>query len=424
MANNLESNITRRVMRAFIPSFEKQRVLSKTVNTQLFQGQWKPHSGDIIDVKRPPQYVAKRTAEGDVSGAGNVSDIIIGKASATVQNYITVLLEWTNKEEALELDGLEEILKPAAEECVIELETSLCDFMIKNAALTIGDPDEPVDAWGDVASQMSMLKSIGAPMGMVYSVMNPFTIQNLASVQAGLSADPSRLVQTAWEQAQISTPFAGLRAIASNSLSNWTSSALADRAGALSANPDVTYETHKDTMKQSLAIDGLTDSGTIPAGDAIEVTGRYYAHPRTHKIIIGADGNPIPWRATVTEDATITTGAGTLSVAGSGIFDTSYTAYDNMDSALADDDVVTLLGTASTTYQPNLFYCKDAFAISFVKLPKLHTWDTVATTSDGISIRCTKYSDGDANKQMMRFDLLPAFGVMNPFWAGRGFGYA
>jgi hypothetical protein len=57
-----------------------------------------------------------------------------------------------------------------------------------------------------------------------------------------------------------------------------------------------------------------------------------------------------------------------------------------------------------------------------VKLPKLHTWDTVATTSDGISIRVTKYSDGDANTQQIRFDLLPAFGVMNPFFSLLGYG--
>lgn len=423
MANNLESNITRKVMRAFIPAFEKQRILSKTINTQTFQGAWQPHSGDYIDIKRPPQYTAYRTDGGDVSGGGYESDIIIGKATAQVQQYITVLLEWTNKEEALELDQLETILKPAAEQCTIELETSLCDYMIKNSGLATGSPGTAIDAWSDIASQMSMLKSIGAPMGRIYSIMNPFTIQNLASAQTGLSADPSRLVQTAWEQAQISTPFAGLRAISSNSLSSWTSSAETDRTGALSAAPDQTYATHKDTMIQTWALKDFTGAASLKAGDILEVTGKYYAHPRTHKTIIGADGNPIPFRATVAADATLTAGAGNVTVTGPALYE-SGGAYNNINAALATDDVIDILGSASAEYQPNLFYHKEAFAISFVKLPKLHTWDTVATLSDGISIRCTKYSDGDANKQRMRFDLLPAFGTMQPFWAGKGFGYA
>jgi hypothetical protein len=48
--------------------------------------------------------------------------------------------------------------------------------------------------------------------------------------------------------------------------------------------------------------------------------------------------------------------------------------------------------------------------------------DTIATTEDGMSIRITKYSDGDANTQKIRFDLLPAYATFNPFFAGQGFG--
>ena len=73
-------------------------------------------------------------------------------------------------------------------------------------------------------------------------------------------------------------------------------------------------------------------------------------------------------------------------------------------------------------YQPNLFYMKQAFGIGTVKLPKLYSTDTIATTSDGMSIRVSKYADGDANTQKIRFDLLPAYATFNPFMAGHGFG--
>ena len=427
MANDLTSNITRKVMRAFIPAIEKQRVLSKTVNTQVFQGEFNPSSGDYVDIKRPHQFKAKQTATGDIS-ALTQNDIIAGKATATVQNYITVDIGWSNKEEALSLDQLEEILKPAAEECVTVLETNLCDFMIQNAALSTGTPGTVIDAWSDVAAQMSLMKSIGVPMGEIYSVMNPFTIQNLASAQTGLSADPSRLVQTAWEMAQISTPFAGLRAVTSNSLSTWTSSDAADRDGALSADATATYLAAKDTMTQSLAVTGLTASATVKAGDILEFTGtgsdaRTFCHQKTHKPILGADGAPVKWRCTVTADVTLDgSGEGTLVVTGPAIYE-SGGAYDNISAALVTSDAFSILGEASTEYQPNLFYHKDAFGVAFVKLPKLYSTDTVATTSDGLSIRVSKYSDGDANTQKIRFDLLPAFAVMNPFFAGKGFGY-
>lgn len=426
MANNLDSNITRQLMKAFIPAWEKQRVLSKSVDTQTFQGKFNPSSGDYVDIKRPHQYLAKRTAGGDIS-ALTANSIIAGKATAQVQNYITVDIDWTNKEEALNLSQLETILMPAAETCTIELETSFCDFMIRNAALSTGTPGNAIDGWDDVATQMSLMKSLGVPSRQIYSVMNPFTIQNLASAQTGLSADPSRLVQTAWEKAQISTPFAGLRAISSDSLSTWTVSDSADQAGALSAPPDATYVTHKDTMIQSLAVTGLTAAAVVKAGDIIEFPGvaalaRSYVHPRTQKTIFGADGDVIPWRAVVTADATMDgAGDGTLLVAGPAIYEASG-QYNNISAALTTGDVFNILGTADTEYQPNLFFIKDAFAIAYVKLPKLYSTDTVAVTEDGVSIRCSKYSDGDANTQKIRFDMLPAFGVMNPFWAGKAFG--
>jgi len=420
MANNLASNITRKVMRAFIPAFEKQRVLSKTVNTTLFQGSFNPASGDYVDIKRPHQYNAVRTAGGDISAA-TWNDIISGKATAQVQNYITVPIDWTNKEEALQLDQLEEILKPAAETAVIELETSFCDFMYQRAALLSGTVGTVVDAWADVANPMSLMKSLGIPEGEHYFVMNPFTIQNLAGAQTGLSADPSRLVQTAWEKAQISTPFAGMRALASNSLSTYTSGACADRAGALTAAPDQTYVTHKDTMIQTLAVDSFTAAGVVKAGEIIEIADTYYVHPRTGKMVLDASGSPITWKGTVTEDVTFVAGAGNLSVSGPALYEANG-QYNNIDAAIAGTEVVNILGATATTYQPNLFYHKDAFAIAFVKLPKLFSTDTIAVTNDGIAIRCSKYSDGDKNTQKIRFDLLPAFACLNPFFAGKAWG--
>lgn len=427
MANNTDSNITRQLIRAFIPDFEYMRVLSKTVDTQMFQGKFNPTSGDYVDIKRPHRYLAKETATGDIS-ALTPNSIISGKATAQVQQYITVDIDWTNKEEALSLDQLREILMPAAEEMVIRLETNFCDFMYAHSALSVGTPGTAIDAWSDLAGQMSLMKAMGVPGGPYYSCMNPFTIQNLASAQTGLSADPSRLVQTAWEEAQISTPFAGLRAISSNSMSSYTTGD-AGVSGTLAANPDVTYLTHKDTYVQSLSVTGLTAAATVTAGSILEFTGtgadaRSYVQPRTRKTIFGADGNPIPWRCVVTEDTVLDgAGAGTLLVSGPAIYEADG-QYNNISAALVSGDAFDILGTADTEYQPDLFYTKDAFSIAFVKLPKLYSTDTVAVMKDGVSIRVSKYSDGDANTQKIRFDILPAFGVMNPWFAGQGFGVA
>ena len=121
---------------------------------------------------------------------------------------------------------------------------------------------------------------------------------------------------------------------------------------------------------------------------------------------------------------TFSTGAGTFVLAGPAIYNATSSQYNTASQAIADNDVVTLLGTENTVYQPNLFFHKDCAGIGTVKLPKLYSTDTVITSKDGISIRISKYSDGDTNKQKVRFDFLPAYAMFNPFFGGQAFGVA
>ena len=100
MANNLNSNVTRKVARVFLDAFEASRVLTKTVNTQLLSGKFNPSSGSNVDFKRPHDYNSIRTSGGDISSSTK-SDIIAGKATGTVQDYFTAATEWGNVEEAL-----------------------------------------------------------------------------------------------------------------------------------------------------------------------------------------------------------------------------------------------------------------------------------------------------------------------------------
>lgn len=420
MANNFDSNISRKLMRTFLKAFESTRVVTKTVNTQLLSGVFNPASGTTVDFKRPHDYKTHRTAGGDISGVTK-SDIIAGKATGTVQNYFTAATEWSNVDEALKFDQLDEIIAPMARRIVTDLEVDFATYMMQNSGLSWGTVGTGVTTWDHVAEAGALMSSIGVPMDSPWSyVMNPFTQVKLASAQKGLDASDS-LVRTAWEKAQVSGNFGGMRALAGVTLGSYTTGAGADRAGAINGTPDVTYATHKDTMQQTIPVDGLDASLPIVAGDVIEITGRYMLNQSTRTVAYDASGNKIPYRATVVSDVTMSSGGGNLVVSGPAIYE-SGGQYNTVDSALADGDIVTVLGAASTGYQPNLFYHEQAFGLGTVKLPKLYSTDTVATTSDGFSLRVSKYADGDSNTQKIRFDLLPAYATLNPFYGGTGWG--
>jgi hypothetical protein len=325
-------------------------------------------------------------------------------------------------EEALQLDQLEDILAPMARRIVTDLELDFASFMLKNSSLRYGTHGTAVDAWSDVAGAAAFMDSMGIdPSADRYYLMNPFTVAGLASAQSGLNSVDS-LIRTAWENAQISTNFGGLRALSATTLASFTSSSGADRAGTLSAAPDATYVTAKDTMTQSLAVTGFQANMVVKAGELVTIASVNRLNCSTRQAMVSATGGNVAWTGVVTADVTLgASGEGTLVVAGPAIYEATG-QYNTVTAAPANGAVITIVSATATLYQPNLFYAKQAFGMGTVKLPKLYSTDTVATTSDGMSIRISKYSSGDTNKQQIRFDLLPAYACYNPLMSGQGFG--
>ncbi len=433
MANNVESNFTLKVAKGFLPEFEANTVLLNTVNNQKLEsnGLGTPDYGETMKFKRPHQYRSVKTADGDISGSAPTNSIISGTATGTVQEFYTIDVETTILEEAIKLNQLAEIIKPAAQQLVTDVEVDLGQFMIDNSALAYGTEGTAVDAWSDVAGAGALMNEIGIPLaGEKYYTMGSFSQTNLADTQSGLASGDNSLVNTAWQNAQISSRFGGLRALASNALTTYQAGALAGESGTLAATPIATYVAAKDTYQQTLSLTGLTVStvAALRAGDVLQFTGtgadaRSMINLKTRKTVFGSNMAPVNWKCTVLADAdTDGAGAATVTVSAAAINEGATGQYNNVSAPLVSGDAFTIRGAADTEYKPNLFYHKEAFGVGTVSLPKLHSTDTVFTTASGISIRCSKYADGAANKNMTRFDLLPAFACFNPLFAGKGWG--
>jgi hypothetical protein len=241
-------------------------------------------------------------------------------------------------------------------------------------------------------------------------------------VQNGLSPANQPLVETAWEKAQISRNFAGMRVSMSNCLPSRTNGVSVDRTFTLTGAPTATYVAAKDSMTQVWAVTGFSAGATLVPGDILEMTSRYYVSQGSRQTIFDEAGAPVKFRATVVTGVTLGgSGEGNVTVTAPAIFEANG-QYNSVSAALTTSDGGSVLGATAAVVQPALFYHPQAFAMATVKLPKLFSTDTVAVTEDGISIRVSRYADGDANVQNVRFDLLPAFGTMNPFLAGQGFG--
>jgi len=427
MANNVESNFREKVMPTFLKAFDNSRVFSKNVNTQLLDNVFDANSGDSVAFKRNSDYLAIETPDGDITSE-TPSPIVVGNGFGRVQDMITVLIDYKQIDQALKLNQLDQLLAPAAKRLSTKLETNFAKFMLKNTALKAGAVGTAVSKWSDVAEAGAIMESTGVPMdGMWCYAVNPFAQIALADQQRGLGAGGSAggLIKSANDRAVINEDFAGMRVMTATTQAKYTSSSVADREGTLSGNPDVTYLATKDTMTQILPVADFGNNLVIKAGEQIEIAGRSRLNLSTRELILDGTGAPITWTATVAADVKLSgTGTGNITVTGPAVFETGagLGAFNTVDSAPISGDVVTLLGTASQTQQPNLFWHKEAFSIGSVALPKLNAQENTGTTFDGIRIKVTRGSDFLAAKNMVRFDILPAFAALNPFLAGQGYG--
>ena len=420
MGNNVDKNVSTIVLKKFIKGFESQRVLSKIVDRQLIKGEIDADTGGTVQLKRPMQFGVISTPDGDISGKAK-SNLISGTVTAKVDNYITVAVSYTQVERALKLNQLEKILSPIAQTMATELETRLGRFAQMNGALTLGTPGINVSQWSDVASTGTFLNALGV-VGTNYAVLNPFGTQNMAGTQIALSNN--ELVRSAWEKAQIPREFGGLQAINSNGLVSRTQGGYGGILTVKTA-PVADYNTLKDSYQTNIIITGATasKSGFLKAGDQLTFPQTFWLNQQNKQQLIGANGSGIPFTGTVINDVTTdSSGSATVLISGAPIFDATNPQYNVVHKAIAVGDGITIAGQASKVVLPNLFMNEQFIGMGSVVLPKLDSIDSTVISYDGLSIRCHKYSGGDANNYQMRFDLLPTFACFNPHLGGQFFG--
>jgi len=420
MANNLDKNVSQLVLKKFLPGFKSDLVVCKSIDTQILEGVINPNTGDSVQLKRPHQYQAIRSATGDISGSA-ASDLVSATATASIADYITVKISYSQLEQAIQLNQWEEVLRPARHKMVSTLETEVTDRMMKAASLTLGSPGTAIAQWGDIASTKSYLHDLGAT-DECYNAINPFAAQDLADTQSGLASGDNDLVNAAWREARISRNFGGVMAYMSNSLSTYTAGTAVDTTLVVDATPTATYSALKDTYEMSIDLAGLAAGATLVAGQQLVFPASLMLNQQ-NKTPLVRRGAGVPFSGTVTTDATADgSGDVTVTISGSAIVDGTLPQYDTVNRAIQAGDAVQIPATASSTYQPGIFYNKGFFGLGTVQLPKLNGWDSSIVNEDGFSIRATEYSDPETNVQGIRLDLLPVYCTFNPLMGGQNYG--
>jgi len=183
--------------------------------------------------------------------------------------------------------------------------------------------------------------------------------------------------------------------------------------------------TFSSAANTSLPYTGGVSAGTYVAGQVITIAGLYDINFETK-----SQYNQLK-QFVITANNTASGGAGTLTVFPAVNFDTTDPAQNCTIAGGSINGVAIVLGAltgaatsvptvASTTYQQNLLWVRDAFAYASVPLEKPNGLDMAeVVTVDGFSFRFLRGFDMINGRFLSRVDHFHGFTELRGMWAGK-----
>ena len=324
----------------------------------------------------------------------------------TVSSQKHVGLTFTTAEMTMSLDDFaERVLKPRIAQLAASIDADVCN-VYKGVANSVGTPGTTPATSLVLLQAMQKLNEFAAPMSPRYGTVNPAANAALVEGMKGLF-NPVGVISQQFKNGMMAQGILGYDEF------NMSQSLKLHTTGAWGTSITVT-STISTQGASSIGISFTGASRTWKQGDVFTIAGVNAVNPQTRESTGSLQ------QFTVTADASGSSTA-TLSV-----YPPIYTA----DNALATVDafpvaaaVVTMLGSASTSYPQNLAYHKDAFTFATADLIMPEGVDKASRqVHNGISMRIVKDYDINNDRLPCRVDVLYGYSTIRPEMACRIWG--
>ncbi len=359
-------------------------------------------AGDTVYISKPSRYVPGTSF--DITSS--IQDSTEEKVALVLDTISTVGMSIDSFEFATEVDlrnSVERFAKPAASAIAQNIEQRLLQKATQATYNLVGTAGSTQFAPDDVLSAREKMSKYLCPKDNGRFFLQDSTAGRLAvGSRKGLFQSGSNIAE------QYKT---GMIGVADGF--NWLENELlyVHTRGTATGSHTVTT-TISAQGAAAIAITG-TGSQTLKKGDVFTVASVYAVHPITKQAY------PFLQQFVVTADATASGGAyGAVSVSPA-IYTTG--SLQNVNRFPTSSDVVTLVGSLSTSYTQNLCFHKDAFRMVSVPLvmPTKAEIAEQITTAGGMTVALVRDFDILKRRMVTRLDVLAGIAAVRPEWSCR-----
>lgn len=349
--------------------------------------------GETISVRRPTDFTVR-----DGMTASN-QDVVEGKFAITVDKQKGVDFAFTSQDLTLQIKDLSErVIKPAVVQLANQIDRDLTS-LYKDVWNWVGTPGNTVDSFADFAKAPERLDLGAVPQDDRNAVMSPSDQWGMLGSQTALYMQD--VAKDAYRRGKLGM-IGNIDTYSSQNVQAMTAGTRDNTTPLVKgANQTTTWASTKDNGTMTLLTDGWDASVTINRGEVFTISGVFAVNPVTKATL------PHLQQFVVTADVTAngtTTNTTTLTISPPII---ASGAFQTVSAAPADDATITISGTASTNYNQNLVFHKNAFSLVMVPMVKPPgAIDVSRKNYNGYSVRVIPYYDGTNDKSNWRLDVL------------------
>lgn len=367
--------------------------------------------GATVEVDRPVRYTTRTTM------TANPQNSISSTVGIVVNQVTGVDLQFNTTDLTLNVSRFsEKYLKSAALQMANDVDRAVAG-LFSSVWNYVGTPGTTISTIAGFNKGPQRLDEMAVPKGNRVGYLAPVDNYGLISNLTGLFVQG--INKTALEKAKLPTisgcDLYDSQNVALHTNGPWTG--LTSGAAAINGATQATSFTGgKDyNNSQNLLIKGFTASqtGVAAVGDVFTIANVFAVNPVSKQVL------PYLQQFTIIGGTLNSDSSGHMTVVCSPQLIISG-AYQTVSADVADNAVVQFLGTASTGYNQNLIFDRDAFALCTVPLA-LHDGmvNPSRETHKGLSIRVVPYYDGANDLGNWRMDVLYGVKAIYPDLATR-----